>query len=56
MTAVERILERIEGCTIICGRVDEGEGLVLNFSDGTSLIVAGAFALELVRFEKDMRH
>lgn len=56
MTSTDRILEAIEGAVITNSRVDEGQGLILDFSDGRTLVIAGVFALELVRFGKDMRH
>lgn len=56
MTKAGQIMEAIEGAVVVSGRVDEGQGLLLDFSDGRSLVIAGVFSLELVRFEKDMRH
>lgn len=56
MTGAERICEAIEGAVVVAARVDEGQGMCLDFADGRCLVIAGAFCLELVRFEKDMRH
>ena len=50
------ILEAIEGATIVNGRVDDGEGLILELQDGRCLIVAGAFVLSLMRMDTDKLH
>jgi hypothetical protein len=56
VTTADKIMEAIEGAVVVCGRVDDGQGLLLDFADGRCLVIAGVFSLELVRFEKDMRH
>lgn len=56
LTACDRIMEAIEGATIVCGRMDEGEGLCLNLQDGRCLVIAGVFALSLMRLDKESLH
>ena len=52
----ERIMECIEGATIVAGRIDEGEGLCLDLSNGQTLVIAGWFALSLLRLEDGKLH
>jgi hypothetical protein len=56
LTVSERIIEAIEGATIVSGRIDDGEGLCLDLADGRTLIIAVAFALSLMRIETARLH
>ena len=56
MTVYDRIIEAIEGSTIVSGRVDEGEGLCLNLEDGRCLVIAGVFVMGLVRLDVESLH
>lgn len=56
MTATDRIMDAIEGATIVSGRIDEGEGLCLQLEDGRVLLIAGVFAISLQRLDRDSLH
>ena len=51
-----RIMDAIEGATIVSGRIDEGDGLCLNLQDGRCLIIAGIFEISLHRFDREKLH
>jgi hypothetical protein len=56
MNLSERIMEAIEGATIVSGRVDDGEGLCLDLSNGKTLVIAGMFAISLQTFADAKLH
>ena len=56
VTSADRILDSLEGATIVCARVDEGDGMLLNLADGRVLVIAGVFALSLMRMDVEKLH
>ena len=54
---VSRILDSIEGATIVSGSLDvECEGLSLVLQDGRVLIFTGNFVMGLSRFDTEKLH
>ena len=53
---VSRILDAIEGAVIVSGYVEDDEGMHLAFSDGRVLIIAGVFAISLMRLDRERLH
>ena len=56
LTYTERLLDSLEGAEIKCGYVEEDEGMHLVLADGRVLIIAGVFALSLMRFDTEKLH
>lgn len=53
----DKIIERLEGATIVGGGEDvEGEGIHILLQDGRVLVIAGFFALSLVRPDAKALH
>lgn len=52
----QMILEAIEGAVIVSGRVDPGEGLCLDLSNGKTLVIAGAFYMSLMALDNARLH
>ena len=52
----ERLLDALEGAVVVSGRIDDGEGLLLTFQDGRCLVIAGVFALSLMRLDTEKLH
>ena len=55
-TATDRLLDSLEGAVIVSGHVEEDEGMHIVLQDGRVLIVAGVFALSLMRFDTEKLH
>lgn len=54
--STSRILDALEGATIVSGRIDEGDGMCLNLQDGRVLLIAGVFAISLQRIDRESLH
>jgi hypothetical protein len=53
----QAFLEAIEGATIICGDINESEGVTLHLADGRALIfVSDCFGLMLKRVSMEKLH
>lgn len=50
------ILDQLEGATIVSCRVDEGEGLCLDLNNGQTLVIAGMFAMSLLKLDNERLH
>ena len=56
MVEVNRILDAIEGAVIVSGYIEDDEGMHLVFADGRCLVIAGMFALSLLRLDRERLH
>lgn len=54
--AAKRIVENLEGATIVGGEVEDDEGLHIHLQDGRVLVIAGFFAMALVRPDERSLH
>jgi hypothetical protein len=52
LTLTERIIELIEGATIISGYVEEEDGLHLVMQDGRVLLIVGDFTVALLKSKR----
>lgn len=50
------LLDQLEGATIVSNTVEDDEGLSLYFKDGRVLVIAGQFALSVLRQDTDKLH
>ena len=52
----ERLLEQLNGATIVSSFVEDAEGLHLCLADGRSLVICGYFGISIVRQERMELH
>lgn len=56
ITTADQLLDQLEGATIVSSHVDGDEGMHLVMQDGRVLIIAGVFALSVLRIERGKLH
>jgi hypothetical protein len=56
LTSAEKIVDQLDGATIVSVYVEDDTGMHICFQDGRTLIIAGAFALSLMRIETTRLH
>lgn len=54
--APSRLLDQLEGATIISWECSDEEGMHLTFADGRVLVVAGFFAMSILQATKERLH
>jgi hypothetical protein len=52
----QRVLDQLEGATIVSSEILEDDGMHIAFSDGRILVIAGLFALSLLRLDRERLH
>ena len=56
ITSAERILDQLEGATIVSHYVEDDEGLHICMADGRVLIIAGMFVISMMRLSEERLH
>jgi hypothetical protein len=52
----QRVLDQLEGATIVSCEVQEDDGMHMVLQDGRILVIAGLFALSLLRLDRERLH
>lgn len=56
IVSAQRVLDQLEGATIVSSFVENDEGLHLVMQDGRVLVIAGVFALSVLRTSTEHLH
>lgn len=55
-TSTTALIETLEGATIVCGDVDDEEGMHLHLADGRVIVIVGEYALSVLRVTRERLH